>query len=565
MIHFNSDSKIDARTILARQAELEELRKPFHSIWNDIAEKVAPAWLGFDSEDVPIKTLLTYEPTILDSTARRGSQVWACGLLTGTCCPYQRWQRQLFERMELNEIQEAKEWIQALEDMYYDILFRAGYYKAQYHGFLMHGLFGWHTLLIEESDVAKPLVIRSLPLNEVYLDQDNNGTIDTHSRKFKYTSRQAVMKWGYDKLPSFVKSAYDRHDFISKFTFLQMVFPAEDRNDIRLDRNNLPIASITVSCDAEEVIKESGYYNSPFITSRAYHIPSTPYGYSPGTEALADINMINEMKRLIIEAGQLAVAPPLLAPHDGFVSPPSFDPYSINYYRADGNFNANNFTPLKVGNDPRFAWELFQSVKEDINSAFMVDFFMRITDRIRQGQVPTATEVNEIAGERNFILTPVLINQQIDGFQNLFNRLFELLVHRGEVPPVPPELEGEQFRAVYTSPLVLGQREQQTDSALRTYIDLGVIAPIAPEILDNIDHDKIVRRILEQRGFPQVAIRTEEERDKIRDSRIQAQEQAQQTQEALETAKVLPGLGKPVDESSPLNKLTSALEGTPTQ
>ena len=553
---FKSDSKEDAKVVLARQEELEALRQPFHGVWESIAELVAPAWLGFNSNDIAVQNRLEYGELTTDTTARRAAFIWAAGLQNGTCSAYQRWQKQVFVDEALNEIPEAKAWLQAYEDSLYEDLFRFGYYRAQFHGFLMGGLFGWHTLALEEPIAAGPIVIRSMPLPEMYIDQNNFGQIDTHHRKFRLNSRQAVQEFGYDNLPNSIQTAYTNHNYKDKYEFIRAVFPAKDRNSARLDRNNLPIASMTVSLDARQVIKESGYHESPYLTTRSFHIPSTPYGYSPGTEALADIKMINEMKRLLLEAGQLQVAPPYLAPFDGFAGTVTYDPWTVNYYKADGQFTAKDFAPMGVGNDPRFAWELLQATRGDINDAFMVNFFLSVTQRADKGQVPTATEVNEIAGERNFLLSPILINQQIDGFQALFNRLFEMKMRRGEIPPLPPGLEGQEFKAVYTSPLVLGQRAQQTDEMLRMYADIGLIAPIAPEVLDNIDHDEAVRRMLNQRGFPQIAIRTEEDRDEIRNNRAEAQAEASQAQTLMEAAKVIPP-GKAIEAGSPLDKLSA--------
>ena len=211
------------------------------------------------------------------------------------------------------------------------------------------------------------------------------------------------------------------------------------------------------------------------------------------------------------QAGQLAVAPPYLVPDDGFIGRFSFEPRAMNYYRrAEGN-TLGDFGPLSIGGDPRFSWELLNATKQDINEAFFVDLFLAVKTRISQGGAPTAQEVAELAGERMFLLGPMLVNQQQEHFRRLFARLHHLLTRRGELPRPPEELEGEAPEVEYVSPLMLAQQEERTSAVLRTYGEVGRIAAVAPEVLDLFRHEENVRLILEQRGFPQDGVRTRAE------------------------------------------------------
>jgi hypothetical protein len=164
-----------------------------------------------------------------------------------------------------------------------------------------------------------------------------------------------------------------------------------------------------------------------------------------------------------------------------------------------------------------------------------------------------------------FLLGPMLVNQQTENFDRLFDRLFNLLLRRGELPPVPRELAGQQLKAEYVSPLMLAQKEGQTQAVLQTYQDAGLIAQAAPEVLDNFEHDENLRRVAEQRGFPQKGLRSPDEVARLRQARAEAQERQAQmemaAQDIRDAAGAAPGLAKAPEEGSPMQKLLSGLEG----
>ncbi|WP_461209925.1 portal protein [Desulfocurvus sp. DL9XJH121] len=549
-----NDSKEIAKEVLQRVDDMAAQRDPWNGLYEDVANYVGPWFKGFTG-----KPAHPYKPDdrMLDSTARRAARIFAAGMLSGASSPSQRWfGLTLANREYAKALSPAgRSWLEHVEDDAYSSLFLYGYYPEQFVCYGQAGAFGWQCMFVDEPlEHYQGLRFRAIPLPELYIQDNAMGEPDTVGRRFMRTPRQAAQLWGADNLPEKVKKALDDKNS-SEMEFIHFVLPDEETRGFRRARR-MRYRSFYASVIDEQVITEGGYFEQPYIVTRSYRLPGTPYSYSPGTEALGDARMINEMKRLILEAGQLNVAPPYLVPDDGFVGRFSFEPRAMNYYRRDGNTTANDFGPLGVGGDPRFGWDLLQSTKGDINEAFYVDLFMAIRERIKAGAVPTAHEVAELAGERMFLLGPMLVNQQRENFRHLFDRVFSLRMESGALPPPPAELVNQELDVEYTSSLFLAQKQQQTKAIMQTYSDAAGMAELgAPEVLDIFDHDANMRRIMDQRGFPQSGVRSEGAVQELRSARSEANAKAEREAKVLEIAKAYPGLARGAEPGSPAKAL----------
>lgn len=571
--HKPNDSKDLAKDILRQFGKVKAKRQPFESLYQSVAQVAGPHWFGFTGEQTPPVRL---SPLVLDSTVRRASRTYSSGLLSGACGASTRWFGLEFEDPDFNKWAMArrsgreKAWLERLENIYYADFWKAGFYREKEIGFLQHGLFGIESLYLDES-VAGDIRFNARPLHECYFDHDFNGVVDRHFRQFNMSARDIKAKWGKDNLPK------DVHDKISKsgvkddeasFSIVHAVVPRTDLDfgQRSLDRNTMKYASYYLLNESGggQVISEGGYEEMPYIVSRAYRLPGTPYSYSPGTEALADIQMVNEMKRLLLEYGQLAIAPPLFVPDDGFMtSRISYGPRAINYYRKDQNTSANDIKPFELGGDPRFDLELFQNTQGDIKDAFYVELFLTVANRIKNGSTPTAREITELAGERNFLLSPLLINMQVESFTPTFERMYSIKERRGEIPPPPPELVGHDFKAVYKSPLMQTQYEYKVNNTLSTYAQVAQIVAATGDqsVWDNFDNNKAARVIAEQRGMPQEIVRDLEDALQTMKNKAMAAAQAQGLDGVQQTLGQYPGLAKAPEDGSPAEMVLRGLRG----
>ena len=113
----------------------------------------------------------------------------------------------------------------------------------------------------------------------------------------------------------------------------------------------------------------------------------------------------------------------------------------MNLYRKNQTTTVKDFTVLPAGGDVPLGLELIERAAKDINTAFFVDLFLLIHNRTASGGgTPTAMEIEQLAQEKSFLLAPILVNQQQENFDKLFERVFEVMRRRRVIPAPPRKL-----------------------------------------------------------------------------------------------------------------------------
>ena len=213
--------------------------------------------------------------------------------------------------------------------------------------------------------------------------------------------------------------------------------------------------------------------------------------------------MVNEIKKLLLQAGQLSVAPPMLMPDRGLVGRLNYASGAINTFRKDGTTSVGDFQPLPLVGEFRLGKELLEQAQKDINAAFFVDLFMMIHQRAQAGGTPTALEIQQLAGEKSFLLAPILINQQQENFNRLFERVYALKQQTpGALPPPPPELARADLEIGYLSPLVRAQQGVRLRELLQGAQEMATLAQAWPEAAGVVDAAEVARQIARHRGLP---------------------------------------------------------------
>ncbi|MGE4296847.1 MAG: portal protein [Desulfovibrionaceae bacterium] len=553
---FPNDSKDIARELERRLGVLQAKRRPWNPIYEEVADYIGPAYRGFLSKPT---TPQERRDNDLDSTARRASLIWAAGLRNGMSNPADRWFNLGLDDDDMAKWPPAARWLQGSEDRYYARFGRSNFYQALVVNYQQLGLFGVNSLYIDE-DAQDGMRFMAMPMHQANISFDSKERLTVFYRVMGMSPTDLVHEYGEKALHETVRKAYDKGGDEGEVQVLHAVFPRENGNRGPF-ANNLPYASFIMDLDNSHLMAEGGYEHMPFSVSRWFVLPGMAYSYSPGTEALADNRMLNEIKAHILEAGQMAVRPAYMVPDDGFIGKFSMEPGALNYYRKDETTSASDFQPLSVGGDPRFGVDLLNEAKREIDEAFMVDLFLSLRQRINSGSTPTAQEVYQLNNERMFLLGPMLDNYQRE-FNTIFDRIFSLMWRRREIPPPPRELAGHTLRVKFVSPLMLAQAANKTKAIMQGYAYAQQIAAVAgPQVLDNFKHDENVRAIAEQSGFPADGLQDPKAVAAIRQQRAQQEQAAKMNQELAGVAAMAPNLSKAPEEGSPGKMVMDALGG----
>lgn len=481
--------------------------------WQEIAERVLPRQADFSSRPT---AGAKRTDRIFDATAALALDRFASAMESMLTPRSSRWHGLRFADPALGGDEEAKRYLETLTDLLFRVRYGpfAAFASNLHESYVSLGAFGTQVLYTEEGFDRAPIRYRALHVGECFLDTDFTGRVDTVYRRFELSARQAAQKWGEDKLSADCRRALERaSDADRKFEFLHAVQPAEKPERRAFDSWYVDIA-------ARHVVHRGGYYEMPYHVSRFATTPRETYGRGPAMFALPDIKMLNEMAKTTLRAAQKMVDPPLGIYTDGVIGRPNLNPGALN----PGGVNAQGqemIRPIGGGGRPDIGIDMMERRRQAINEGFWVTLFQILVE----SPAMTATEVLERAQEKAQLLGPAVGRQQSELLGPLIEREVAILERKGLLPPPPPHIAGAELEIDYTSPLARMQRAEEGVGTLRTLEALQAVAPVRPEVFDNLDTDATARGLAEINGMPLRFLRPEKDVAAARES--QAAEAAQ--------------------------------------
>jgi hypothetical protein len=149
------------------------------------------------------------------------------------------------------------------------------------------------------------------------------------------------------------------------------------------------------------------------------------------------------------------------------------------------------------------------------------------------GPAMTATEVHVRVDLIRQQLGPIYGRQQSEYLHPLLDRCMGLALRAGVLGAPPPSLQGRTISYKFISPLARAQQLEEVTAIERMAVDLQGLMAIEPTVADNVDFDACMQIVGQGLGVPPAALRTAENRAKLRADRAAAQQaQAQAQQEA---------------------------------
>lgn len=526
--------------LIKEQEQLARDRSSFESHWEEIAQRVFPAYSGAFTSGGYLQTPGTKRnQEVYDSTPVIALQRFAAvseSLLTPR---NDRWHGLIPADSELKKDRQVRIWL----DRATEVLFRYRYapkanFASQTHqNYMALGAFGSGSVFVDELADEPGLRYKHVHLGEIYFVENHQGIVDKAIRRFPLTARQAKQKWGEDKLPADIKSKLATNPE-EIFYFLHCVKPREDVDPARKDYKGKPFASYYVSITGKQLMSEGGYNTFPFAISRHVQVPGEVYGRSPAMDVLPAIKTLNEQNKVMLKQGHRAVDPIYLLHDDGVLDTFSALPGTMvaGGMSADGRPLVGT---LPVGN-VQLGKDLMDDQRAIIRDAFFVTLFQILTETPEM----TATEVLERVREKGVLLAPTMARQQSEFLGPLIDRELDLLARQGLLPPMPPaliEARGE-YSVRYDSPLARMQKAGELAGTQRVLQFTAEIFAVTqdPSLFDAFDFDSIQRDLAEGQGMPAKHL-VDDETIKTRRAARAKQAQAQQ---ATEAAPAVAGLVK---------------------
>lgn len=531
----------DVKKLIQRFKMAETERANFTNHWQEIAQVMSPAGAVFTNNNVSQGSKDTRK--IYDTTGTHANELLSSGFFSLLTSPTVPWFTLLTSDRILNDMREVQIWLNDVSRIMAHEIQRpqTGFTTAMHEFYLEYGAYGNGTMFVTEKADMSSLLFMSLPLAECFYIENDEGFVDTLIRRYNRTAHQLVEHFGEAAVSESVRKAIDGGQIETKFEILHFIMPNFMAGLHGLYSEELPYLSVYIEKEKMHVLSVSGFSEQPFMAARFYKMPQEIYGRGPGSTALPDLDMLQEMSKTILRGAQKMVDPPLQMPDQGFINPPNTAPGRVNYYRSGSN---DRIEPLLTGGRPDIGIDIMQMIQNRVREIFFVDQL-----QLNIGPQMTATEVLQRTEEKQRLMGPVIGRASTELLSPLLIRCFGLLARAGRLPE-PPAIFLEQearLKILYTSPIFKAQEQVAANNIMRAQQVLLPFAGADPTIQDFFHPMRTAEVVAELFNLDPRIKRTKEEI-------VEVQQQRQQAQMAAENAEQLKNTG------IGLNNLASAGE-----
>ncbi len=440
-----------------------------------------------------------------------------------------------FKEAEVKAGERYERWFMNATEVTARELAKSNFYAAKQEVDLDRGLFGTGCLFCEDKP-GGGVQFRHVPVGSFAFALNDAGVVDTVVRKFEFTAHQAVLRWGYGKLPEAVQQAWDRLErrYDDKFEFYHLVTPRKGyspgnkRKD--LARGQMRFASVYIFNGADKpVVEEGGYQELPYMVTRFLSWgESTVWGYPPALNCVEDLRGLVKVERTLDLLADLSVFPRIFQDAEQ-VGDIDFRPGGRTVVDREVNHLG---LPREWGSQGRYdiGEVRIKMAEERIRLAFYVPFLQPIT-HLEPGV--TATEINARQEEQALSFSSTFARYVAD-LNGLMGRVFACLWRQGKfemagakVPreyAVPNVNDGEVLpvpEVAYHGKLAQTIERAQAQSLDYTVQQAANYGQLDPQALDYIDLGRAIRHQFVAQGAPSEVFRSEEEVEELRARRQQ--------------------------------------------
>lgn len=432
----------------------------------------------------------------------------------------------------------GKQYLDWMEKITYSAMYdrQANFVRATKEGDHDYATFGNAVISAEMNRTHSALLYRNWHLRDVVWFENHEGKPDQIHRNWKPDSRQLMQTFGNSKLGvhQAVKDALEKDPF-KQWRCRHIVIPSEEyqtnSGDGKNGRWTTPYVSIHIDLDNLHIMEEIGIYNCMYVIPRWQTIAGSQYAYSPATcAALPDARLLQSMTLTLLEAGEKAVTPPMIAKE--------------NVIRGDVELFSGGFTFLDQSYDETLGEALRpvpvdirgiplgMDMRKDVLVALSDAFYLnKINMPPSGGPEMTAFEVGQRVQEYIRNALPLFEPMEHEYNGALCEITFDLLSRAGGYGSpslIPPSLRGQNIQFKFESPLheMIDRQKEQAFMEIGAILDKAT--PLDPTVPNMVDIPVAVREVIEGIRAPASWLRSEQAADALT-----AQQQKQQRAAAL--------------------------------
>lgn len=344
--------------------------------------------------------------------------------------------------------------------------------------------FGQCVISVRLNRNADNLLYRNWHIRDVVWKENAEAKIGLVARKWKPTARDLVTLWG-DKCGDKVKRISGKKPF-TKIKCYHIVCEADMYDGDALGR---PYWSIYYDAEHKVLLEAVPVWHNEYVIPRWQTVSGSQYAYSPATiTALPDARLIQSMTFSLLEAGEKATNPPIIATQDVVRSDVSLYAGGITWVDAEYDEKlgaALRPMPLDLRGLPN-GHEMAMDSREMIAQAFYLNKLTLPRDNVEK----TAYEIGQIVQEYIRGALPIFQPMETEYNGGLCDTTFDVMMRAGAFGSphdIPKSLQGGSIDFEYQSPLhdaIDAQKGQKFLEGSALIADAMALDPTAVYIRD---------------------------------------------------------------------------------
>lgn len=388
--------------------------------------------------------------------------------------------------------------------------------------------FGQTVVSVEPSRDLTHLLYRCWHLRDVAWCENENGVIDTVYRKWKPSARTLVSL--FKDVHRSVRDKLEKDPYC-EINCMHAVVPSESYAGEK--KYKTPFVSLYVDVDNQHVMEEVGSKRLRYVIPRWQTVSGSQYAYSPATiVALPDARLIQSMTLTLLEAGEKAVSPPMIAVKEAIRSDVALYAGGITY--TDASYDERLGEVLRPLSTDRSGIPFGIDLRNDVREMISECFYLNKLSLPPQGDM-TAFEVSQRIQEYIRQALPIFEPMEQDYNGALCEETFAILFEFGAFGPIeniPRDLLDKNVEFKFESPLHDAIEKEKTQKFTDAANLLAVAVQIDPDAPVNLDSRVAFRDALQGIGVPSTWITPEEEAEEA----YAANEQKRQMQSMAQMA-----------------------------
>ncbi len=522
----------DPKKILARFAQLQQIRQPFEQHWESIAEVMMPRKRGIlaRGKSRQGQKLTDYQ---YDGTGTRSAEKLASfmhGSMTASNFPWFGLQTRNADLMDMKSV---ADWLEECAERMLAAFAMSNWDSEAPEAYLDNIIFGTASPMFIEEDEIQPgqkfggLRFTAISLGDAWCAENRRRVIDTVYWQTSMAACEVVDEWPKTASETTKQVAINRpYDPVNVLLAVEPRRTARAAGDERPFAWDMPYACYYLEPDRRVLLEEKGFHEFPAPTPRwSRGNGERIYGRGLGDSAYPDVRTLNEAVRYKLMSLAMALFPPLLK-DIGLAGSIRWLPGAVH----DVNGKSLGMSPpvQPILNGAKFD---VAEVEEEKMRAVIQEAFHAGLLQLPEKEM-TAQEAHLRIQLMMRVLGPGVLGRHKSEFLDpTISRAFGMMLRAGALPPPPDEIlqappEERSIDVVYKGPLAAAQRSQDT-LAIDSQMDATLTVYERTEdqdVLDTIDFDEALWSRSAGGSVPSKVMRSKDQVAKRRAARAKAQQ-----------------------------------------